>query len=284
MKVNIISILIFITNSAFPQVSSKELTDKHLGFNNFPKEVKINNHLIYRFNEKGFLIEKLILDETENYRIENIFKEDLVIKTNTYLNDKIYSIENYHYDSDLNISFYQVCFSNDTLESKYYYVNKKINKIVESDNGKEIITEYFYQKNKDSIVTSLNNQFLNRTEIIKTDTLTINSFYESNINEPDQIIKTYYKDKKLTKEEIYSFNRLIDRTYYQDLKGFNTRKIKDKEGLIILLDKRNNWIKKIKNNITIEERKIIYDKFLNIKSIKFLKQKKKYELAYAIKY
>ena len=284
MKVYIISILIFITNFTFSQVSTKELTDKYLGFNNSPREVKINNNLIYKFNEKGFLIEKLISNKTENFRIENIFNEDLLIKTKTYLNDKIYSIENYDYYSDFNISNYQNCFSNDTIKLKYYYINNKINKIIKNENGKEIITEYYYTKNKDSIVTSLNNQFLNSTEIIKTDTLIINKFYENNIDEPDQIIKTYINDKKLTMEEIYSFNSLIDKTYYIDIVDFDTKKINDVESVIILMDKRNNWIKKIKNNIVIEEREIKYDKFLNIKKIKELKHKEKNNFIYSIKY
>ncbi len=38
---NLIYILTFITNFSFPQVSTKELTDKYLGFNNFPKEVRL---------------------------------------------------------------------------------------------------------------------------------------------------------------------------------------------------------------------------------------------------
>lgn len=291
MKIYLVLIFLIFTFFCFSQINSKELSSKSLGYNNYPYKVELNNNTILKFNNEGYLIEKKETNGIDFFIIENLFDGELLTCSKTYMNNKIITIENYDYNSNLVLSNYQKISNNDTIEIVYLYNEKsKLVKEIEtkSNDDDEIITEYYNEGNKDSIVSKINNIFFKIITIEKSDTLNITSDFESDTNFPDNVVKTYYNDKKIVKEEIYTFNILIDKTLYFDENKFNSFKtlnIEKDVGTVFILDKRRNWIKKIKNNIVVEERKINYDIFLNIIKIEhykmgYLFEKLKYKYTY----
>lgn len=250
------------------QTYIEDIKSKTLGFSNNPKEVNINNSTIYVFDENGFLIKKTMKSSDGLFVIVNKISDKLLKETRTFENEILINLENYYYDHHSNIVRYESITNNDTLIKTFDYKQNKLEKINEKIGNDNIVRNHYYSKDVDSIVSYLSQDFLEKAIYTKNDTLVISKFYESNLIKPDTEIKTYYKDGKIFKEEYFSFGSLFQKTLYFEHKHFKLKNMdKNEVGLIIVNDERNNWIKKIQNNVIIEERIIEYDDFFNFKKV-----------------
>ena len=219
------------------------------------------NIIMYQYDDQNRLIlAKEIINEDENIRIKNIYKDNLLIESY----DNKYGDEEhilYHYknnklvEKEKSTRFFNGHYYSTTKEKIQYDEKCRIKK--------------FYDYEEKEIARTYTHYYDDKDRIIKTELLYSNNkkeYWTNSYDMADNLTKTIYNNKEADKD-IYRYdknNNLLSKIIYKGNKEVYK--------VLYTYDKDNNLLSKItyKDNKIVEKTLYTYDKYQNI--IKIEKQ------------
>ncbi|APY00052.1 hypothetical protein [Lacinutrix venerupis] len=244
----------------------------------FIKNDSTNIFLVQFFSNKTNYPDSILINKNSNYieKYVNTFKNNLVIKREKFINNKLISHRNYEFDTN-----------NQLIKETYTNPKNKSGKIFSYEETNDGITAsyypvsnitYKYQLVNDTIIKTTLKQDLDRKEVSKTlirkdSKIEIKNIFDSNKLKESRIIHSL-KDSISNIHLRFNENNEVKRYYnkFTNPSSITTKwtmyKNDNESSFTIdiktIYDQWNNWIKKIysRDNIIteIKERKIIYRK------------------------
>ena len=197
------------------------------------------NIIMYQYDDQNRLIlAKEIINEDENIRIKNIYKDNLLIESY----DNKYGDEEhilYHYknnklvEKEKSTSFSNGCYYNITKEKIQYDERGRIKRFYDYEGEKIVRTYTHYYDNKDRVI---------KTELLyKGDK---KEYWIDNYDTIGNLIETIYKNDDYRYKDCYTYdnnNNLLSKTTYKGNKAIEkTFYTYDKYQNIIKIEKQYN--------------------------------------------
>ena len=197
------------------------------------------NIIMYQYDDQNRLIlAKEIINEDENIRIKNIYKDNLLIESY----DNKYGDEEhilYHYknnklvEKEKSTSFFNGCYYNITKEKIQYDERGRIKRFYDYEGEKIVRTYTHYYDNKDRVI---------KTELLyKGDK---KEYWIDNYDTIGNLIETIYKNDDYRYKDCYTYdnnNNLLSKTTYKGNKAIEkTFYTYDKYQNIIKIEKQYN--------------------------------------------